>query len=262
MKIRNYRARGTLAKVNLALTALPQFRCVPTDETAFLSGRIHLGPTLDYIERAFDHAKYGEMSADPWLDVTIPSILDPDLAPPGAHVMSIYVHYTPFSLRHGDWPASKDLLLQRVLATLEQFAPGVSISRCGRRVDHARGTRVAVRFSRRPHLPRRADAGSTRHDETATGLRTVPRSCPWAVSVRRRHASRWFHDRRQRKAGGPRNRPFIVVAEDDAKAGGRPWPRPRPVMRYSLGGNERSPLSHRASAASHACNRRSTEEGH
>jgi phytoene dehydrogenase-like protein len=126
MKIRNYRARGTLAKVNLALTALPGFRCVPSGETALLSGRIHLGPTLDYIERAFDHAKYGEMSADPWLDVTIPSILDPDLAPSGAHVMSIYVHYTPFSLRHGDWQTSKDLLLQRVLATLEQFAPGVS----------------------------------------------------------------------------------------------------------------------------------------
>jgi len=126
MKIRNYRARGTLAKVNLALSALPGFRCVPSGETALLSGRIHLGPTLDYIERAFDHAKYGEMSADPWLDVTIPSILDPDLAPSGAHVMSIYVHYTPFSLRHGDWQTSKDLLLQRVLATLEQFAPGVS----------------------------------------------------------------------------------------------------------------------------------------
>ena len=125
MKMRNYRARGTLAKVNLALAALPQFRCVPSGETAILSGRIHLGPTLDYIERAFDHAKYGEMSADPWLEVTIPSILDPDLTPPGAHVMSIYVHYAPFRLRNGDWPSSKDLLLQRVLATLERFAPGV-----------------------------------------------------------------------------------------------------------------------------------------
>jgi len=126
MKIRNYRARGTLAKVNLALTALPRFRCVPSGETALLSGRIHIGPTPDYIERAFDHAKYGEMSSDPWLDVTIPSVLDPDLAPPGAHVMSIYVHYAPFHLRHGDWQTSKELLLHRVLATLEQFAPGVS----------------------------------------------------------------------------------------------------------------------------------------
>lgn len=126
MKMRNYRARGTLAKVNLALTALPRFRCVPSGETEILSGRIHLGPTLDYIERAFDHAKYGEMSANPWLEVTVPSILDPDLAPSGAHVMSIYAHYTPFHLRHGDWPSSKGLLLQRVLATLERFAPGVS----------------------------------------------------------------------------------------------------------------------------------------
>jgi phytoene dehydrogenase-like protein len=126
MKIRNYRASGTLAKINLALAALPRFRCAPSDEAELLSGRLHLGPTLDYIERAFDHAKYGEMSVDPWLDVTIPSILDPDLAPPGAHVMSIYAHYAPFRLRRGDWPSSTQVLLQRVLATLEGFAPGVS----------------------------------------------------------------------------------------------------------------------------------------
>jgi phytoene dehydrogenase-like protein len=125
MKIRNYRAAGTLAKINLALSALPRFRCVPPGEAELLSGRIHLGPTLDYIERAFDHAKYGEMSEDPWLDVTIPSILDPDLAPPGAHVMSIYAHYAPFRLRQSDWPSSREVLLRRVLATLERFAPGV-----------------------------------------------------------------------------------------------------------------------------------------
>jgi phytoene dehydrogenase-like protein len=125
MKIGNYRSSGTLARVNLALTALPRFRCVAQDETSLLSGRIHLGPTLDYIERAFDHAKYGEMSVEPWLEVTLPSILDPDLAPPGAHVMSVYAHYAPFKLRDGDWASSRDRLLQRVLATLEQFAPGI-----------------------------------------------------------------------------------------------------------------------------------------
>lgn len=125
MKIGNYRAHGTLARVNVALAALPRFRCVGQNETSLLSGRIHLGPTLDYIERAFDHAKYGEMSAEPWLEVTIPSIVDPDLAPPGAHVMSVYAHYAPFKLRNGDWTSSRDLLLQRVLATLEQFAPGI-----------------------------------------------------------------------------------------------------------------------------------------
>lgn len=121
-KIGNYRANGTIAKVNLALSALPSFRGADADA---LSGRIHVGPSIDYLERAFDHAKYGEMSADPWLDVTIPSVLDPDLAPTGAHVMSIYAHYTPYRLRNGDWGASKEELLHRVLATLERFAPGV-----------------------------------------------------------------------------------------------------------------------------------------
>jgi len=148
LKIRNYRAAGTVAKVNLALTALPAFRG-PAEATGpagltgpaqaghyvrhghgavhaeLLSGRIHVGPSLDYLERAFDHAKYGEMSTEPWLDVTIPSLLDPDLAPRGAHVMSIYAHYAPYGLRDSDWGASKDVLLRSVLATLERFAPGV-----------------------------------------------------------------------------------------------------------------------------------------
>jgi len=121
LKIRNYRAAGTVAKVNLALTMLPAFATQPE----ILSGRIHIGPSLDYLERAFDHAKYGEMSTDPWLDVTIPSILDPDLAPQGAHVMSIYAHYAPYRLRDSDWRSSKDALLGRVVATLERFAPGL-----------------------------------------------------------------------------------------------------------------------------------------
>jgi phytoene dehydrogenase-like protein len=144
LKIRNYRAAGTVAKVNLALAALPSFRgsadvtgpapgpakagpYVRDEATQpeMLSGRIHIGPSLDYLERAFDHAKYGEMSTDPWLDVTIPSVLDPDLAPRGAHVMSIYVHYAPYRLRDSDWAASKDVLLRRALSTLERFAPGV-----------------------------------------------------------------------------------------------------------------------------------------
>ena len=90
-KLRNYRTRGTLAKVNLALSALPSFDGPPE----WLTGRIHIGPNIDYLERAFDHAKYGQLSSEPWLDVSLPSVLDPDLAPSGAHVMSIYAHYAP-----------------------------------------------------------------------------------------------------------------------------------------------------------------------
>ncbi len=126
-KIRAYRASGTLAKVNLALAGLPSFSgpAFTGSHTEILSGRIHLGPDLDYLERAFDHAKYGEVSAEPWLDVTIPSVLDSSLAPDGGHVMSIYAHYTPYRLRDGGWPAMKDTLLKRVISTLERIAPGV-----------------------------------------------------------------------------------------------------------------------------------------
>ena len=119
-KIRNYRASGTVAKVNLALSALPAFNVAP--ET--LGGRIHIGPHMDYLEHAFDHAKYGEMSAKPWLDVTMPSILDPGLAPPGGHVMSIYVHYAPYRLRNGDWAEASQPLLRAVLDALEPHAAG------------------------------------------------------------------------------------------------------------------------------------------
>jgi phytoene dehydrogenase-like protein len=110
-----------MAKVNLALSGLPPF----TTPAEHLSGRVHVGPELDYLERAFDHAKYGEMSTEPWLDITIPTVLEPELAPPGAHVMSIYVHYAPYRLRGGDWDAAKPTLLERVLAVLERFAPGI-----------------------------------------------------------------------------------------------------------------------------------------
>ena len=121
VKIRNYRAYGTVAKVNLALTGLPPFG-VPAEA---LGGRVHIGPHMDYLEHAFDHAKYGEMSAKPWLDVTIPSVLDPELAPAGAHVMSIYVHYAPYRLRNGDWATASQPLLRSVLDTLELYAPGL-----------------------------------------------------------------------------------------------------------------------------------------
>jgi phytoene dehydrogenase-like protein len=122
-KLRNYRAHGTVSKVNLALSALPRFERA---DTAVLSGRIHIGPSLDYLERAFDHAKYGEVSADPWLEVTIPSILDPGLAPASAHVASIYVHYTPRRLRDAEWSSAREAILPSTLRVLERHAPGIS----------------------------------------------------------------------------------------------------------------------------------------
>ena len=134
LKIRSYRASGTVAKVNLALAGLPAFAAGPAKAGHYvqagavaelLSGRIHLGPDIDYLERAFDHAKYGELSDEPWLDVSIPSILDSTLSPSGGHVMSIYAHYAPHRLRDTTWAAMKEPLLQRVMATLTRFAPDI-----------------------------------------------------------------------------------------------------------------------------------------
>ena len=120
-RIQNYRANGTVAKINLALSSLPDFGCAPEA----LTGRIQIGPDLDYLERAFDHAKYGEFSAQPWLELTIPSLLDDSLAPAGAHVASIYVLYAPRSLRATDWTSARDALLEAALAVLEGPAPDI-----------------------------------------------------------------------------------------------------------------------------------------
>lgn len=122
-KMRNYRAAGTVSKINLALAALPAFAGAPA--AGALSGRIHIGPALDYMERAFDHAKYGESSDEPWLEITVPSVADPQLAPAGAHVMSIYVHYTPRTLRGATWDTHGPRVLDGVLRTLERHAPGI-----------------------------------------------------------------------------------------------------------------------------------------
>ena len=119
-RIRNYRTRGTLAKVNLALSALPQFTGATKD---MLSGRVRLAPDLDYLERAFDHAKYGRYSPRPWIEFTIPSIADPALAPSGAHVLSAYAQFAPYALRDADWDGSRDAFGDVVVKTLAEYAP-------------------------------------------------------------------------------------------------------------------------------------------
>jgi phytoene dehydrogenase-like protein len=127
VKMRNYRANGTAAKVNVALDALPSFAALKnssaTDATASLAGRIHIGPGIDYLERAFDNSKYGEFSPAPYLDISIPSILDNTLAPAGKHVMSIYMQFAPYHLKTGNWQQQRDALRDTVIKTVSQYAP-------------------------------------------------------------------------------------------------------------------------------------------
>ena len=121
-KMRNYRAPGAAGKINLALSGLPGFNGADPEK---LTGRIHIGPEIDYLERAFDASKYGEFSAEPYLDITIPSIADPSLAPDGKHVMSIHVQFAPYKLKHGDWNTRRDEFSANVLNQLERYAPGL-----------------------------------------------------------------------------------------------------------------------------------------
>ena len=127
IRVGNYRSRGTAAKVNLALSGLPSFVGIDDAEApSILSGRIHIGRSTDYLERAFDASKYGGYSRRPYLDVTIPSLTDPSLAPEGSHVMSIYVQFAPFDLKDGEWDSVTGAALgDTVIGTLSEYAPGL-----------------------------------------------------------------------------------------------------------------------------------------
>ena len=130
MRMKNFRANGNVAKVNLALGDLPAFPSLagtvgPDGFRQALSGRIHIGPDIDYLERAFDASKYGQFSAAPYLDVTIPTLLDPSLAPEGKHVVSIYVQFAPYKLREGNWDTRRKELGDTVVKTLSNYVPNL-----------------------------------------------------------------------------------------------------------------------------------------
>ena len=121
-KVANIRMRGTTAVLHLLLDALPPL----PDAARRLSGHTLVAPTPDYLERACDYAKYGRVSARPHLDIVIPTLHDPTLAPPGRHVASIQIRFAPYHLRPGGWddPAPRDALLSSVLKVLDDFLPG------------------------------------------------------------------------------------------------------------------------------------------
>src|SRR4029077_2014426 len=131
-RLQNIRAHGTLAKINYAVSSLPRVNGVDTlhgaERSAALSGRIRLARDIDGIERAFDAAKYGAFADEPWIELTVPSIADPTLAPHGQHVVSAYVQYAPYHLRGTDWDAERDRLAVAATRTIEQYAPGFESS--------------------------------------------------------------------------------------------------------------------------------------
>jgi phytoene dehydrogenase-like protein len=130
-RVQNIRTRGTLAKVNYAVSALP---AVANQSPGALSGRIRLAPNVDAIERAFDAAKYGSFSNEPWIELTIPSVTDPSLAPNGAHVVSAYVQYAPYALRGTTWENERERLGEVATRTIGRYAPGFESSIVARQV--------------------------------------------------------------------------------------------------------------------------------
>jgi phytoene dehydrogenase-like protein len=111
-------------KINVALAELPDFRARPgTEPGPQHRGTIHICPDQDYIERAFDDAKYGRPSAEPVLECTIPSVVDPTVAPPGRHLMSLFVQYAPYDLHDGSWDDQRDAFADRCFDVLNEYAP-------------------------------------------------------------------------------------------------------------------------------------------
>ena len=139
--IRNYRCRGSSGKVNLALDALPDFTCLrgngsyrsPLLATA-LRGAISISPSVEYLERAYDDAKHGEFSRNPYMDIVIPSMIDPGMAPPGQHVMSIFCQYAPFALEGGWDDARREAFGDAVIDALAVHAPNIKNAIIARQV--------------------------------------------------------------------------------------------------------------------------------
>jgi phytoene dehydrogenase-like protein len=124
--VRRFKFRGSSGKVNLALGALPTFTANPGG-TEYLRGALSISPAVDYMERAYDEAKYGRFSRRPYVDMVIPSLVDPSLAPPGRHVMSCFVQYAPYHLAEGpaDWENQREAFGDAVIDAVSQFAPNL-----------------------------------------------------------------------------------------------------------------------------------------
>jgi phytoene dehydrogenase-like protein len=123
--VRRYKFRGSSGKVNIALDALPDFKCLP-GPGAHLRGAISVSPSVEYMERAYDDAKYGNFSRRPYIDMVIPSLTDPSVAPPGKHVMSCFVQYAPYKLRPGlNWDEQREAFGNTVIDTIAEYAPNI-----------------------------------------------------------------------------------------------------------------------------------------
>jgi phytoene dehydrogenase-like protein len=123
-EVGRYKFRGSSGKVNLALDGLPDFTC-RKGPGPHLRGAISISPSVEYMEKAYDEAKYGAFSRRPYVDVVIPSLTDPSVAPPGKHVLSCFVQYAPYKLAEGSWDDRREAFGDTVVETLAEYAPNL-----------------------------------------------------------------------------------------------------------------------------------------
>ena len=202
--VKRLRSSSPACKVNLALDGLPEFTSLPKGKEALLRGSIEIAPSVEYLERAYDDAKYGGWARKPFMDALIPSLLDPGMAPPGKHVMSLFVQYASSDLE-GGWNEQK-----------KAAVPGCGGRHAGRvraepeghhsaQAHHdALGYREHHRHHIRPYLPRRAGAPAAVLPAPIAAVVELPHSDSQPVYVRQQHAPRRLHHRRarpQRRSG-------------------------------------------------------------
>jgi len=120
-----FRIEGTSAKINLALNGLPDFTALPGAPGPQHRATMHICPSIEYVERAWDDAKYGWPSQRPLLELTVPTMYDPSLAPPGRHIMGIFLQYAPYTLREGNWDDLREPFGDRVISLIEEYAPNI-----------------------------------------------------------------------------------------------------------------------------------------
>ena len=186
-EIRRFRFQGTSAKVNFALDGIPRYPALG-DRTDQYRGFTNIGPSMEYLERAFDDAKYGWYSKRPYLDSAIQSTVDPDMAPPGKAVMSCFVQYAPYQLRESDWDTERERPRRHRPGDARVVLPGLRRPRAPARGAHAARHRADRRPVRGQHLRRRVPraADVVHAARRSAGRTTGPRSTATTSAARAR----------------------------------------------------------------------------
>ena len=215
--IRNIKYRGSAARIHLALRELPTFTAVPNgDAKKYLQGSVEIAPGMDYLQRAFDHTRYGTFSTHPYLDIHIPTLSDSSLAPDGQHILSITAKYAPYHLIDTDWESQRGAFGEVVLETLEEYAPNIRAA-----ISHMQ-VLTPLDIEATNGLPE----GNPNHGEMTLDqffhmrptanyarYRTPIR---WSLSLWRGHAPGWWRDRHTRCECSPRDSEGFVIRMQSA----------------------------------------------